>query len=131
MKTIVQKIEFKASPKELYELYMDAKKHSLITDHKAVMSRKVGGSFSVYGGSIKGKNLFLIPGKIIVQTWRINEFSKSDMDSILMLTFEPIQGGTELTMVHANVPDKEAKPLAKGWQDYYWKAWKKYLANQS
>jgi len=130
MKTIVQKIEFKAEPKEVFELYMDSKKHSLITNHKAVLSRKVAGSYSAYNGYIKGKNLSVVPGKMIVQTWRANTWSKSDMDSIFILTFEKVSGGTELTMVHANVPDKEAKNLNKGWQDHYWKPWKKHLAKK-
>jgi activator of HSP90 ATPase len=130
MKTIVQKIVFKAPPKELFELYMDSKKHSLISGGaKAVLSRKAGGSFSVHGGYCKGKNLLLVPNKMIVQTWRASNWSKSDLDSIFILTFEKVSGGTEVTMVHADVPDKEAKHLTKGWHDHYWTPWKKYLAN--
>ncbi len=127
MKTIIQEIKFKAEPKELYELYMNSKKHSLVTEQKAVLSRKVGGSYSAYDGYIKGKNLALISGKRIVQTWRASNWSKSVMDSIFILTFEKAGGGTEVTMVHANLPDKEKKHLAKGWYDCYWNLWKKHL----
>src|SRR5665213_4247307 len=98
MKTIIQEIKFKAEPKELYELYMNSKKHSLVTEQKAVLSRKVGGSYSAYDGYIKGKNLALISGKRIVQTWRASNWSKSVMDSIFILTFEKAGGGTEVTM---------------------------------
>lgn len=131
MKTIVQNIKFKAAPKELYEMYMDSKKHSVLTGGaKALLSRKVGGSFSAHGGYCKGKNLALIPGKMIVQTWRASNWSKSDMDSIFILAFEKAAGGTEMTMVHANVPDKEAKHLTQGWHDHYWNHWKKHLAEK-
>jgi activator of HSP90 ATPase len=130
MKTIVQKVVFKALSKELFELYMDSKKHSLVTGAKAVLSRKVGGSFSAHGGYCKGKNLSLVPDKMIVQTWRASNWSQSDMDSIFILTFEKAGSGTVVTMVHANLPDNEAKHLSKGWHDYYWKPWKKYLAGK-
>jgi activator of HSP90 ATPase len=130
MKTIIQKIKFKTPPKELFELYMDSKKHSLVTEQNAILSRKVGGSYSAYDGYIKGKNLALIPGKMIVQTWRASNWPKSVMDSIFILTFEKASGGTEVTMVHTNVPDKEAKHLSKGWHDCYWNLWKKHLVKK-
>ena len=128
MRTIIQKIKFKAGPGILYELYMDSKKHSLATGGKAVMSRKVGGTFSAYGGYIKGKNLLLDPGKMIVQSWRGMEWTKKDRDSTFVLIFEKTKGGGLVTMVHANVPDRFAKHLAKGWKDHYWKPWVRYLA---
>lgn len=127
MKTIVQKIKFKASPKMLFEMYMDEKKHGLITKSKAVVSRKEGGSFSVHGGYIKGKNLRIIPGQLVVQTWRGLDWSKKDMDSIFILRFEAVKGGGMVTMVHSNVADHHAGHLTKGWKDHYWKPWAKYL----
>ena len=128
MKTLIQKIKFKSEPGILYELYMDSKKHSLATGGKAVLSRKVGGSFSAHGGYIKGKNLLLDPGKMIVQSWRGMEWTKKDRDSTFILIFEKTKGGGVVTMVHANVPDRFAAHLAKGWKDHYWKPWAKYLA---
>jgi hypothetical protein len=128
MKAIVQKIKFKATPKELFELYMDSKKHTLATGGgKAVMSRKVGGSFSAWNGYIRGKNLEILPGKRVVQSWRgTSDFSAKE-DSILILEFEKAGGGAVLTMVHV-VPDRHVKHLSKGWHDCYWKPWKKFLA---
>ena len=131
MKTIVQTLKFKAAPKVLYELYMDSKKHGLATGGaKAVISRKVGGSFSAHDGYIRGKTLLLVPGQTIVQTWRGGDWSKQDRDSQFILSFEPEGSGTVLTMVHANVPDNQAEHLAKGWHDFYWKPWKKYLGEK-
>ncbi|MBK5285208.1 MAG: hypothetical protein JJE25_07370, partial [Bacteroidia bacterium] len=57
-KTIVQKVVFKnTTPKILYDLYMDSKKHSLVTGGPAVISAKEGTKYSAHGGYIKGKNL--------------------------------------------------------------------------
>ncbi len=131
MKTIVQKVRFKAAPKVLFELYMDSKKHELATGGgKAVISRKVGGAFSACGGFIRGKNLLVVPGRTIVQTWRGTDWNQKDRDSIFILSFEPAGSGTFLTMVHANVPDNQVKDVTKGWHDFYWKPWKKYLGEK-
>lgn len=60
-KTIYQKIIFKNSnTKELYDLYMDSKKHSIATGAPANISPKEGGRYSAYGNYIKGKNLQLL-----------------------------------------------------------------------
>jgi activator of HSP90 ATPase len=129
MKTLIQKIKFKAAPKTLFEMYMDSKKHSLATGGKAVMSRKAGGSYSAHGGYIKGKNLMIVPNEMIVQTWRGSDWKKNDMDSTFILAFEKEGSGTLVTMVHANLPDRHAGHLNQGWKDHYWKPWRAYLKN--
>ena len=48
MKTVIHELTFKVTPKILFELYMDSKKHSMATGAKAVMSRKAGGSFKAH-----------------------------------------------------------------------------------
>ena len=130
MKTIIQKVRFKATPKELYSIFLDSKKHTEATGGKAKVSPKVGGSFTAWEGYIRGKNIMIVPGRMIVQSWRSGEFKAQDPDSILALTFEKAPGGTLLTMVHAMVPDHKAKGFAKGWHDFYWKPIKKYLGKK-
>ena len=70
-KTINQKVVFKnTTTKALYDLYMDAKKHTLIAGAPCTISAKEGSKYSVHNGYITGKNLQLIKDKLIVQTWR-------------------------------------------------------------
>ncbi len=69
-KTPHQTIAFKASPHEVYEALMDSKKHTDFTDSKAVMSRDIGGKFTVFDGWASGENVELVKDKKIVQTWR-------------------------------------------------------------
>lgn len=127
MKTIIQKVKFKASPKELYNIFLDSKKHTEATGGKAKASHKVGGSFTAWDGYIKGKNLNLLPDRMIVQSWRSKSFKKLDRDSILILTFDKKGSGTELTMIHAVVPDHETPGITKGWPEFYWRPMMKYL----
>lgn len=130
-KTIVQKLVFKnTTPKALYDLYMDAKKHSMIGGAPAVIERKEGAKYSVHGGYIKGKNLQLVKDKLIVQTWRAQGWDKSDVDSTFSIHLEPQGNDVVLTATHANVPDKHAESIGKGWHGHYWKPWKQHLAGK-
>ena len=127
-KTITQKILFKSTtPSVLYELYMDAKRHSLLTGGKAVISKREGAKFSVYGKYATGKNLQLIRNRLIVQSWRASDWKKTDVDSTLTILFEAQGSDVLVTMTHANVPEEQAKSLANGWNIYYWKPWKNFL----
>jgi activator of HSP90 ATPase len=131
MKTLTQKVVFKnTTPDELYEMYMDARMHSMLTGAPAKITRKEGASYSAHGDYIKGKNLHLIPGKLIVQTWRGSDWKKSDLYSVFMLQFEKKGNDAVLNMVHANLPDDQADGIKSGWTDYYWEPWKTHLSGQ-
>ena len=131
-KTILQSVVFKnTSPEMLYEIYMDAKKHSKAIGGGAVkISTKTGSSYSAWDEYITGKTFQLIKGKLIVQSWRSTEFKMGDVDSTLILGFEKKGNDTVVNMVHANVPDHQYSQLKSGWNDFYWKPWKEYLSNK-
>jgi len=130
-KTIIQKVVFKnTTPQQLYELYMDAKKHTAVTGWPTKISNKEGAKFDSGGSYITGKNLLLVKNKLIAQSWRGADWSKDDLDSIFLLTFEQKGKDAILNMVHANVPDKHATSIKKGWDTYYWNRWKLYLAGK-
>jgi activator of HSP90 ATPase len=130
-KTIVQKVVFKnTAPKTLYELYMDPKKHSLISGGPAKISAKEGAKYVVHGGYIKGKNLRLVKNRLIVQTWRAEGWDKNDLDSTFIIEPEPKGKDTVLHMIHANLPDKHSGHIAKGWYDHYWNPYKDHLAGR-
>lgn len=76
---------------------------------------------------ISGQFLLLVPGRLIVQTWRGANWKKSEFDSVLMLAFQRVRGGCRMQMVHANVPDPHARSITSGWRAYYWKPWKACL----
>ncbi|MCE9537730.1 MAG: SRPBCC domain-containing protein [Bacteroidetes bacterium] len=130
-KTIVQKVVFKnTTAKALYELYMDAKKHSLVIGAPAKISAKEGIKYSAHGGYINGKNLQLVKDKLIVQSWKAEDWDKEDIDSTFIILLEPKGKDVILHMTHANVPDKHSAGVKSGWYDYYWKPWKKYISEK-
>jgi len=127
VKTVIQNVTFKGvSPKRLYQTYMSSSKHSAAIGAKATVENKRGGKFRAFG-MLKGKFLVLEKDKMIVQTWRAIKFKKSDKDSILSLYFEKVKGGSRIRCVHAFVPDHDYAAIQKGWPNYYWKPWRKYL----
>ena len=129
-KAIQQSVEFSASPAQLFEMYMDSKKHSASTGGLAKLSRRVGGAFTAWGGQLRGKNLLIIPNRMIVQSWRSVNFKKGDADSILVLRFSKTARGSRVDLVHAGVPGQDHAGVKNGWPKYYWKPWRAYLAKK-
>ena len=130
-KTIVQKVIFKnTTPKELYSLYMNEKLHSQLTGAATKISKKIGSPFSAHGNYISGKNIHLVKDRLIVQTWRAIDWDKNETDSIFMISLEPKGKDVVLHAVHANLPDKAAAGIDKGWHDFYWNQWKQHLLSK-
>ncbi len=125
--TITQKVVIPASPDEVYDAYIDPKKHSAFTGAEATCDPRVGGEFTAWDGYITGKNLELEKGKRIVQEWSTSEWPEDYPPSRLELTFSKVQGGTELTMVHSEVPASQAEDYRQGWIDDYWDLLKEYF----
>ena len=125
--TIKQKIKFSVPPKKLYRFYTDSALHTELIGSKAKVSTTAGDAFSAFGGELKGKTLHAKNGTVFVQTWRSSDWAKEDLDSILILIFRATETGTELEMVHANVPEHDADAVKKGWNDYYWNPWKAHI----
>jgi activator of HSP90 ATPase len=126
---IQQRVRFPASPQTLFALYLDSKMHSRATGATARISRKVGGRFTAFGKQLEGRNLLLVPGKQIVQLWRASHWKREDW-SILVLTFSKVPGGTQLDLMHIGVPQYDHPGVKLGWPKYYWRPWKKFLAQR-
>jgi len=125
---IQQSVDFDASPEVLYEIYMDSRKHTQATGGPAKLGRRAGAAFTAFGGTLRGKNLLIVPKKMIVQSWRAKSWKKTDPDSILILTFSKTKFGGRVDLVHANVPEHDHKGVTEGWETHYWKPWRVYLA---
>jgi activator of HSP90 ATPase len=127
---ITQKTLIPATPKEVYDAYVDAEKQSEYTGSAATSDTRVGGEFTAWEGYITGKYLELEPGKKIVQEWTSSDFPEGAVPSRFEITLKEAKGGTELTMNHSGVPDEIADDIGQGWKDYYWEPMKKYFKNR-
>lgn len=127
-KTIQQSVTFPARAAKLFALYADSKLHSAVTGQQAKIGKTAGGRFSAFGGMLSGKILHVARNRTWVQTWRGRHWKPGDRDSVLILRFEDTPKGGRVDLVHANVPDHDAKGVDQGWRSYYWEPWKKLLA---
>ena len=120
-KIIEQEITIKSTPHEIYEVFMDAKKHSKLTESKAIVSREIGGKFSIYEGALIGKNVELIQDKKIVQTWRGGgeNWSKGYYSTITLI-LEPVDQGTLIKFTHEDIPEGAYESVKEGWDKFYW-----------
>jgi activator of HSP90 ATPase len=116
-----------ASPREIYDAWLDGRRHSAMTGARATASTRVGGRFSAWDGYASGRNLELDPGRRIVQSWRTTDFAASDPDSTVTVTLAPATGGTKVTLVHAGLTGDGAD-YKTGWRDYYFTPMKAYFA---
>jgi uncharacterized protein YndB with AHSA1/START domain len=86
------------------------------TGEKAEMSATPGSEFSLWDGSISGKNLEFIPGKMLKQEWY---FGEQPSPSIVTIKLHPNPKGTSAELVHTNIPDEDFDDIAKGWDESY------------
>ena len=128
--SITQKVVVPASPEEVYDAFMDPKKHSAFTGAKATGEAKVGAEFTAWDGYITGTNLQLEKGKRILQEWTTSEWPEGYPPSKLELIFTKVKDGTEITMNHSNIPADQADEYKQGWIDNYWDLMKEYFAKQ-
>ena len=126
MKTINQEVHFDVSPQEVYEAYVDAKKHAEFTGSKVVFENKVGGKFSVWNGDLEGENLELVDGKKIVQKWRASDWPAGHY-SHLTIDLRPDGDGTKLSLTQLDVPDDKYDDISSGWYEYYWEPMEKFF----
>jgi activator of HSP90 ATPase len=126
--TIKQTVIIPADPEKVYEAFMNAKIHSEFTGSKATCNPIVGGKFTAWDGYISGKNVELEKGKKIVQEWKTTEWPGGYGPSRFELTLKKVRNGTQITMVHSNVPEKQAAELAEGWNEFYWTPLKEYFS---
>ena len=105
-----------ASPEEVFlALTIPATIH-LWTGEEAEMSTEPGSEFSLWEGSIVGKNLEFEPGKKIVQQWYFD--GQSD-ESIVTIKLHEDKKGTSVELRHTNIPDEDYKNMVDGWDDAY------------
>ncbi|MGO8807157.1 MAG: SRPBCC domain-containing protein [Candidatus Bathyarchaeia archaeon] len=130
VKTVKQKVIIPASPKEVYEAYVDPKKQSKFTGRKATGKAVVGGKFTAMDGTIFGKYLELDDGKRVVQEWS-HDYPNGSIPSRLELCFNKIPEGTELVMLLSGIPEEKADAMPEGWMKAYWDPMKKYFTDES
>ncbi len=105
-----------ADPEEVFIALTNPATLQLWTGEPAVMSTEPGSEFSLWEGSIEGKNISFETGKKIVQEWY---FGEQDEPSVVTIILHSHKQGTSAELRHANIPDEAYDDIVDGWNDIY------------
>ena len=105
-----------ATPEEIYTALSNPLTIELWTGETAVMSTEIGSEFSMWDGSIVGKNLEFEQDKKIVQQWY---FDGQEAESIVTIKLHPDKNGTSAELRHTDIPDSDYEDITEGWSNAY------------
>ncbi len=105
-----------ATPQEIYLALTNPLTLHLWTGEEAEMSEVSGSEFSLWDGSITGKNIEFEKDKKIVQQWY---FGDQQEESIVTIKLHPDKEQTSVELRHTNIPDEAYDDIVEGWNDTY------------
>jgi uncharacterized protein YndB with AHSA1/START domain len=105
-----------AAPEDVYKALTVETTLELWTGEKAEMKAEPGTEFSLWEGSISGKNLEFVEGKMIVQQWY---FGEQPEPSIVTIKLHQHAQGTSMEVRHTNIPDEDFDDISDGWTHSY------------
>ena len=108
-----------AEPEVVYAALTFPGTIQLWTGDKVEMSTEPGSEFSLWDGSIVGKNLAFDPGKSIEQEWYFGEQKEK---SIVKIILHEHKQGTSAELRQSNIPDEDYEDIVSGWNEEYFGA---------
>jgi uncharacterized protein YndB with AHSA1/START domain len=123
MKDFKKYYSIPAPPGEVYAALTNPVTIQLWTGEPAEMSTEPGSEFSMWDGSIAGKNISFEEGKRIVQEWY---FGDQQEPSVVTIILHPKENGTSVELVHSNIPDEAYPEMADGWNHSYFGALREF-----
>lgn len=116
MKDYKKYYSIQADPEVLYKALTTAATIQLWAGEDAEMSTEVGSEFSLWEGSIVGKNLEFIENKMIKQQWY---FDGQEQESIVTIKIHPDGEASSVELRHSNIPDEVYDDIVEGWNENY------------
>jgi len=116
-----------ASPALVYASWLSSVGHTDMTGGRATCAPGVGGKFTAWDGYIWGTTLELDPNRRVVQSWRTIEFPAEARFSKVVLHLAEAPEGTQLTLLHSDIPPGQAERYRKGWHEHYFEPMCEYF----
>lgn len=116
MKDFKRYFVLNASPEEVYNALTLPHTIQLWSGDVAEMTTEPGSEFSLWDGSICGKNLEFEINKKIIQEWY---FGETEEPSIVTIKLHPDNKGTSVEIRHVNIPDDAYDEISDGWNNVY------------
>ncbi|HEX3904442.1 MAG TPA: SRPBCC domain-containing protein [Polyangia bacterium] len=124
MSNIHQEETFEATPGKIYRALIDAAEFAKLTGAPATGGGEEGSGFSLFGGHITGRQIELVPDRLVVQAWRAKPWP-AGVYSIVRFALEPNGTGTRVLFDHDGFPADMKDHLAAGWTSNYWEPMRK------
>ena len=105
-----------AQPEEIYLALTNPATIQLWTGEPAEMSTEPDSEFSLWEGSIMGRNIAFEESKKIVQEWY---FGDQEEKSIVTIKLHSHKQGCSVELVHTNIPDEAYNEMVQGWNENY------------
>ena len=120
-------LEFSAPPQRLYTILLDQKLFAAFSGMPATIDPSPGGTFSLFGGMIVGRNVELVANQRIAQAWRPSSWAPG-LYSMVHFELKQRGGGTAMAFDHTGFPAGDHNHLDWGWYHHYWDPLKKFPA---
>lgn len=116
MKDYKKYFHIPAPPEEVYLALTTEATIRLWTGDQVEMTAEPGTEFSLWDGSIVGRNLEFEPGRKIVQQWYFGDQAE---ESIVTIKLHDDKGHTSAELRHTNIPDEDYDDIVEGWNYAY------------
>ena len=116
MKNFKKHFQLSAAPADIYNALVNPVMLEIWTGEPAVMSEEPGSEFSLWDGSITGRNIEFEKDARIVQEWY---FGEQDEPSVVTIKLHPKGIGTSMEVLHTNIPDDAFENIIEGWNTDY------------
>ncbi len=127
---IHQEVTIEASPAAVYGVLTRSDQFASMTGGRAAdIAAEAGGAISLFGGDIRGRNIELQPGRLVVQAWRSQGWPEG-VYSIVRFELQPEGKGTRVTFDQAGYPDADHGMLDGGWRQMYWDPMNRMLSSK-
>ncbi len=105
-----------APPEDVYLALTISTTIHLWSGEPAVMSEEAGSEFSLWDGSITGRNIEFVKNEKIIQQWYFGDQAE---ESVVSLLLHPHKKGTSVELRHTNIPDDDYEDINEGWDKIY------------
>ncbi len=114
---IEQSYTIKATPAAVWRALTDPKEIEKWSGAWVHFVPQAGAEYAFWNGDIGGVVMEAAPRKKLVQTWKPENWSRTD--SVVTFTLSAAKGGTRVDLLHENVEDWDYDATSEGWDVYY------------
>jgi activator of HSP90 ATPase len=123
-----QDAEFAVPPARVYGALLSSEQFTAFSGLPAKIDARPGGTFSLFGGQVVGRNIDLVPNRQIVQAWRAVGDWPPGTYSLVRFDLKPKGAGTAVALEHWGFQEGDFDHLNAGWPPHYWDLMKAYFA---